>query len=132
MKRAMEPYFAHHQISSSQWAVLQTLNCAEKGSESSLRLTDLSDRLLVRPPSVTGVVDRLQRMGLVQRETSKNDHRAKMVSLTDDGRRVVQRVRDGHALRVQGVLAALKVDEQHELHRLLMLLGDHLEELANA
>jgi DNA-binding MarR family transcriptional regulator len=126
----MEPYFAQHHISSSQWAVLQILNCGHNGNEGGVRLTDLSDRLLVRPPSVTGVVDRLQRMGLVRREISKDDHRAKMVVLTPDGRRIVQKVREGHAQRVQGVLGALKEQEQQELHRLLMQLGDHLEELS--
>lgn len=128
----MEPYFAQHHITSSQWAVLGILSCGHNGHEGGLRLTDLSDRLLVRPPSVTGVVDRLQRMGLVRREISQDDHRAKMVVLTDDGHRIVQRVREGHAQRVQGVLGALKEEEQQELRRLLMQLGDHLEELAEA
>jgi DNA-binding MarR family transcriptional regulator len=132
LKRVMEPYFAQHHITSSQWAVLGILSCGHNGHEGGLRLTDLSDRLLVRPPSVTGVVDRLQRMGLVRREISQDDHRAKMVVLTDDGHRIVQRVREGHAQRVQGVLGALKEEEQQELRRLLMQLGDHLEELAEA
>ena len=30
-----------------------------------LRVTELSERLLIRPPSVTGVVDRLEARGLV-------------------------------------------------------------------
>jgi DNA-binding MarR family transcriptional regulator len=131
LRRAMEPYFTLHGISLSQWAVLQVLNCAQSnGDRAGLRLTDLSERLLVRPPSVTGVVDRLQRMGLVTRAASKADHRSKMVSLTSDGRQLVERVMHGHAKRVQGVLGALNVPEQRELHKLLTRLGDHLETLA--
>ena len=96
-----------------------------------MRLTDLSDRLLVRPPSVTGAVDRLERMGLVAREASPTDQRAKLVSLTPAGRQLVARAREGHAARVQGVLAVLSRSEQRELHRLLDRLGDHLEILAD-
>src|SRR5437588_12552015 len=67
LKRVMEPYFARFGISGSQWAVLRTLLRAEAEGRKQLRLTDLGNRLLIRPPSVTGVVDRLQRMGLVAR-----------------------------------------------------------------
>ena len=130
LKRAMEPYFAMHGISLSQWAVLRILNNAQEQGEGGMRLTDLSDRLLVKPPSVTGAIDRLQRMGLVRRQMSDADHRSKRVSLTPQGRQLVERLLDGHAKRVQGALAALNVDEQRELHRLLTQLGDHLEVLS--
>ncbi|HEY7090962.1 MAG TPA: MarR family transcriptional regulator [Tepidisphaeraceae bacterium] len=131
LKRVMEPYFAKHGISGSQWAVLRNLNRAEEEGISGLRPGELSDRLLVRPPSVTGVIDRLQRMRLVTRQASDSDQRAKVVGLTDPGRRLVARVREGHAERVQDVLAGLSAAERRELDRLLTRLGDHLEELAN-
>lgn len=130
LRRAMEPYFAQHGISASQWAVLRALDrSAEAGIDEGLRLTDLSESLLVRPPSVTGVIDRLQRMGLVARKTSHKDQRAKLISLTPAGRSVVDRVCQGHAEQVQRVLAALNIPEQQELHRLLNRLGDHLDDL---
>ena len=133
LKRVMEPYFAQHGISGAQWGVLRSLSRAqeEEGAATGVRLTDLSDRLLVRPPSVTGAVDRLERMGLVSREASPTDQRAKLVSLTPAGRQLVARAREGHAARVQGVLAVLSRSEQRELHRLLDRLGDHLEILAD-
>lgn len=130
LRRAMEPYFAQHGISASQWAVLRSLSRAEEEGAGSIRLTDLSDQLLVRPPSVTGAVDRLQRMGLVTRAASSTDQRAKFVKLSTSGRSLVARVREGHAERVQRVLAALRKDEQRQLKRLLDRLGDHLLTLA--
>jgi DNA-binding MarR family transcriptional regulator len=133
LRRVMEPYFTRHGISGSQWAVLRNLRRAEEeeGIEG-LRPGELSGRLLVRPPSVTGVIDRLQRMGLVTRQTSNSDQRAKLVGLTGTGRKLVERVRDGHAKRVQRVLGALSAPERRELHRLLERLGDHLESLADS
>jgi DNA-binding MarR family transcriptional regulator len=70
-------------------------------------------------------------MGLVTRKTSDSDQRVKLVGLTGAGRRLVERVREGHAKRVQSVLGALSGHERKELHRLLERLGDHLETLAN-
>src|SRR3954463_16027530 len=82
LKRVMEPYFARFGISGSQWGVLRALHRAADEGRAQLRLTDLSDRLLIRPPSVTGVIDRLQQAGLVCREASATDQRVKLVSLT--------------------------------------------------
>ena len=65
----MQPYFARFGISGAQWGVLRQLHLAEQEGLAGLRQTDLSERLLVRPPSVTGVVDRLERVGYVQRDS---------------------------------------------------------------
>src|SRR5438270_5216932 len=73
VERVMQPYFARFGISGSQWGVLRQLHRAEEDGAPGLRLTDLSERLLIRPPSVTGVVDRLERAGLVVRDGSRTD-----------------------------------------------------------
>src|SRR4051812_23656610 len=79
VERIMQPYFARHGISGSQWGVLRTLHRAELEGLPSLRLTDLAERLLIRSPSISGVVDRMERLGLVRREESPTDQRAKYV-----------------------------------------------------
>ena len=124
LRRVMEPYFARHGISGSQWGMLRTIQRAQdEGLSAGVRLTDLSDRLLVRPPSVTGAVDRLERMGLVAREASHTDQRAKLVRLTELGRELVRRVSQGHATRVREVLSGLTGAQQRELDRLLAPAG---------
>ena len=127
IERAMQPYFARFGISGSQWGVLRTLHRAAEGGQAGLRLTDLSERLLIRPPSVTGVVDRLERMGLVQRDTSPTDLRAKQVSLTPKGRGLIQRVLAVHRRQMDNVLGGLRLEERAQLHGLLERLGQHLE-----
>jgi DNA-binding MarR family transcriptional regulator len=129
LQRVMQPYFARFGISGSQWAVLRNLCRAEEAGQPGLRLTDLSDRLVIRPPSVTGVVDRLERAGLVARVGSPTDLRAKLVSLTPDGRRLVERIRAVHGAHVQAVMGGLSIQEQAELERLLVQLGRHLDTL---
>jgi DNA-binding MarR family transcriptional regulator len=129
LQRVMQPYFARFGISGSQWGVLRNLVRAEEDGVPGLRLTDLSERLVIRPPSVTGVVDRLERAGLVARAGSTTDLRAKLVSLTPEGRRLVERIRTVHGAHVQAVMGGLSLAEQAELERLLAKLGRHLEAL---
>lgn len=128
LERTMQPYFARFGISGSQWGVLRNLHRAEGEGLSGLRQTDLGNRLLIRPPSVTGVVDRLERAGLVARGSSAADLRSKLVSLTPKGRQLVERVLAGHQAQIEGVMGGLQRDEQAELYRLLNRLRRHLEE----
>jgi DNA-binding MarR family transcriptional regulator len=123
----MQPYFAQFGISGSQWGVMRHLHRAEEQHLPGLRLTDLSDRLLIRPPSVTGVVDRLERAGLVVRDGSPFDMRAKQVALTAKGRELVERILAVHGGQIDAVLGVLSPAEQTEFHRLLSLLEQHLE-----
>jgi DNA-binding MarR family transcriptional regulator len=128
----MDPYFAQFGLSGSQWSVLRALHRAEGEGLTTLRLTDLSARLLVRPPSVTGVVDRLHRMGLLKRSKSPDDHRAKQVSLTPLGRQRVNRVLEKIPDQIQSVLGGLSAGEQEKLQQLLSTLAERLEVLAGA
>jgi DNA-binding MarR family transcriptional regulator len=131
LKRVMEPYFAQFGISGSQWGVLRTLQRAADEGEAELRLTDLGDRLIVRPASVTAVVERLVRMGLVDRKGSSVDQRVKHVSLTAAGRQFVERVLRDHPRQISEVLGGLDAAEQRELRRLLEKWEPHLAQMAD-
>ena len=130
LKRVMDPYFAHFGLSGAQWGVLRTLQCMEDGGHPEPRLTDLGNRLLVRPPSMTGAVDRLQRLGLVRRSASPTDQRAKHVSLTPAGRALVERVLEHHPAQIGAVLGGLRPAEQVQLQALLSRLEAHLQTMA--
>jgi DNA-binding MarR family transcriptional regulator len=51
-----------------------------------------AERLHCDPSNITGIVDRLERRGLVQRNQTPGDRRVKELELTDDGRRVKAQV----------------------------------------
>ncbi len=127
VERVMQPYFARFGITGSQWGVLRNLHRAEQDGLPRLRLSELGERLLIRPPSVTGLVDRLERAKLVVRVGSPTDLRAKQVSLTPAGRKLVQRVLTVHQGQVNAVLTGLGPEDRAELHRLLVLWRKNLE-----
>ena len=127
VRRVMEPFFAQFGISGAQWGVLRALGRAQDEGELGLRLTDIGDRLLIRPPSVTGVIDRLERLGLVERTSSSQDMRAKFVTFTPAGRQLFGRVKKDRQAKVDAILGGLSPKEQTELGALLRRLGAHLE-----
>lgn len=131
VERVMQPYFARFGISGAQWGVLRNLHRAEGEGLPGLRLTDLSRRMLVRPPSVTGVADRLEKAGLIVRRASATDGRAKQVALTEKGRQLVEEVLIVHHAQIARVMGGLGADEQKQLDRLLVRLGEHLAILAD-
>ena len=126
-RNRMDPYFASFGITAAQWGVLRTLQRAEAEGLVGLRLTDLGKRLLVQPPSMTGVVERLQRSGLVARTTATDDLRAKQVRLTAAGHALLARVLRHHPKQIQTIMAGLNPQEQADLHRLMERMAAHLE-----
>jgi DNA-binding MarR family transcriptional regulator len=132
LDRVMHPYFSRFGISGAQWGVLRTLQRAEESGLAALRVTELGKRLIIRPPSVTSVVDRLERNGLVKREPAAEDRRVKLVSLTAKGRQLVTQVLEVHGPQIERILAGLSREELSELSRLLARLHGHLERLADS
>lgn len=126
LRRLMEPYFETHGISGAQWAVLRALERAESRGFKHLRVTELSDWLLVRPPSVTNVVSRLRRVNLVRQDICPDDHRVRRLSLTPTGRRLVEHVLAGHSERIDAMLAPLDESSRRQLATLLERVADHL------
>jgi DNA-binding MarR family transcriptional regulator len=57
--------------------------------------------------SVSGLVDRAQRRGLVDRTVSATDRRAFQVSITDTGRQLAEQVAAGFTARIHTLVAVL-------------------------
>ncbi|TCC51182.1 MarR family transcriptional regulator [Kribbella capetownensis] len=79
---------------------------------------ELARRMSCEPSNVTYVVDRLARLGLVERQPDPHDRRAKQLVLTECG----AKVRDDllATLVVDSPLEGLSAAEQRQLHDLLL------------
>lgn len=90
-------------------------------------LAALSRRMLVTAGNLTGLVDRAERDGVVERKGDPNDRRVSRVFLTKRGRDLVTSLLPAHASHVTDLLSALDGDERRELRRLLGKLRDSLD-----
>src|SRR5438094_1721 len=72
---------------------------------------ELAARERISPPALTNHVNRLQRAGLVARTPSPDDRRRVGLTLTDEGQRVLRRVRSRRAAWLASRLGGLTPDE---------------------
>lgn len=80
-----------------------------------LRVTDLAGRLHVSQPSMTELVIRLERTGLVARRRDRDDARAVLVEMTEEGGRLRDRVRAERADYLAGLISRLDETERAAL-----------------
>ncbi len=89
-------------------------------------LAALSRRMLVTAGNLTGLVDRAERDGVVQRRADPRDRRLSRVFLTARGRQLIAQILPLHAAQVGELLGGLDAAERRELRRLLGKLRDSL------
>jgi MarR family transcriptional regulator, organic hydroperoxide resistance regulator len=70
------------------------------------------------PSNVTGIVDRLEEHGLIERRAAPDDRRVKMLALTPEGARVRDRIRKAW-LEPPEAIAALSAEDQRVLRDVL-------------
>ena len=76
---------------------LHLLRLLEPGEETPMRV--LAQQLFCDPSNVTGIVDRLEARGLIERREAERDRRMKVVGLTEEGERMraTRRHQPGHS-----------------------------------
>jgi DNA-binding MarR family transcriptional regulator len=95
------------QISFSAAATLSTLD-----SYGPCRLTELAGREGISQPSMTAMVSRLERQGLVERRHDPSDGRIVLVAITRVGQDMVRRRRAGRVAFLASLVGALDPAEQ--------------------
>lgn len=98
------------------------------GSPGGMTFVELSRQLVVTAGNLTGIVDRLQHLGLVRRAPHPDDRRAFRLTLTGKGRALVRARVPTHRRAVTRLLAALPRRDVVRLRGLLGRLGQRLEQ----
>jgi DNA-binding MarR family transcriptional regulator len=89
-------------------------------------LAGLSRALLVSAGNVTGLVDRAERDGVVERRAEPSDRRVVRVWLTREGRALIRELLPLHARHVHELVGGLRARDRRDLRRLLGGLREHL------
>jgi DNA-binding MarR family transcriptional regulator len=98
------------------------------GHEGSLAMGDLARRVAVTEKTITGLVDRLERDGLVERRRDGADRRVIHVALTARGAALAGRL-DAEVLQaITRLLRRLDAVDRGDLFRIISKLTDALEE----
>nr|WP_276610694.1 MarR family transcriptional regulator [Kineococcus siccus] len=98
-----------------EYDVLHTLSRRPGGRA---RLGTLSEEVYLPQPSLSRLVDRLERHGLLAREPDPGDRRGVLVALTDEGAARQRRIGGRHAASIARHLGEMEAGELADLTRL--------------
>jgi DNA-binding MarR family transcriptional regulator len=85
-------------------------------------INELANLLALDKSSVSGLVERAERRGLVTRTPSPADRRAVLVGLTEAGRSLIAQASSEFGADVQGLLSGLSPSDRRTLTKLLSRL----------
>ncbi|XAS66026.1 MarR family winged helix-turn-helix transcriptional regulator [Micrococcaceae bacterium Sec5.7] len=100
----------------NEYDVLFTLSACPSGW---LRLNELNDHVLLSQSSLSRLVERLEKRGLVERMPAPDDGRGVLLKLTQTGTELQKQIGRDHVRDISALLTpALTAAEQRELARL--------------
>jgi MarR family 2-MHQ and catechol resistance regulon transcriptional repressor len=88
-----------------------------------MKMCEIGSKLLMSGANVTGVVDRLEKKGLVRRVMDAEDRRLYLIHLTDAGSKLIAKIFPIHAGRIEAFTNALTSKDKRLLTDLLKKLG---------
>ena len=86
LTRALAPVFEKANVTPQQWAVLVTIG------EEPTNLAAVARKLAVSKQNMTGMIARLEQLGVVERSDDPQDLRSSRVQLSRRGRAIVERL----------------------------------------
>lgn len=85
-------------------------------------ISRVAEWLRVGLPAASGVIDRIERHGLVERRHRTDDRRVVECQLTESGRALIEEIVGIRTVVFRGMLAVLNEDELGQLSRLMTLI----------
>ncbi|MGE6608039.1 homoprotocatechuate degradation operon regulator HpaR [Halomonas sp. NPDC076908] len=116
------PHLNRHNITEQQWRVIRILWQSEDQTLESHRLAKLA---CILPPSLTGVLVRLEQNGLVERWKPETDQRRLCVTLTDEGNALFGKMQEEMVSQYKKIQQALGPEK----YQTLMSLLEELQQL---
>lgn len=119
-----EKHLAQHSVTQGRFGVLMILlnsrddQCVRRP----LSPAELAERTGVTRATITGLVDTLERDGLVKRDPDATDRRMMAVSLTAKGEEVLHQILPGYFQQMSALMQPLTVAERRLLVQLLTRL----------
>ena len=126
ISRQFRDYFSQQDLTFPQAMVLTAL-----GEEGEMPISQLAQCTGSANSTVSGIVDRLERMGLVKRVRSEQDHRVIYVALTESSRAMERAVEPDVNAQMSRMLTDLTTQELEQIRGALETLERVLDKGAS-
>jgi DNA-binding MarR family transcriptional regulator len=111
-------------LSLPQFSVLMQLH--HKGA---CGLSEISERFEVTPAAASQLVDKLVQSGLIERAEDPNDRRAKVLTISDKGRKLIQKGIEERYRWVEELSGRLTAEERTQVSEALDIMTRAAQEL---
>jgi len=125
LRRKLDETFERFGMTSWEFDVLATLRRA--GRPYSLAPTALYSSLMVTSGTMTHRLQRLEKVGLVERVKSSEDLRSMLVQLTEAGLNLINQAVEAHIANEQAILDLLPAESRKQLDKHLVTMLAVLE-----
>ena len=117
LSREMDKTFSRHGLNGASFDVLATIR--RSGAPYSLSPSDLMASTMVTSGTMTNRIDQLVKAGLVERTPNPQDSRGFIISLTNKGHVLIDRVLNDHVKTQAQLTAALTEKDKKSLNSIL-------------
>ncbi|MFQ6675526.1 MAG: MarR family winged helix-turn-helix transcriptional regulator [Fidelibacterota bacterium] len=114
MKKALDTQLVELGLTASQHTVLSTLAHSD-----GLSLSEVGRRVFLDKPAITGLADRLEKDGLVQRKRTSSDRRVIKLYLTPKGRKLLRRMNEIATSVDRDLVSVLTPEQLKQLRQML-------------
>jgi MarR family 2-MHQ and catechol resistance regulon transcriptional repressor len=123
--QASQKFFQKWDLSPSQFNVLNLLRDYPDG----LSQTTLSRELIMHRSNVTGLADRLEKRGLIERRDTPGDRRAYQVALTPAGQKLLAEILPGYYQGAEAVWDGLSAADIRQTTQVLERISAHAQKI---
>ncbi|RDU36703.1 MarR family transcriptional regulator [Neobacillus piezotolerans] len=109
----------------SEFKIMAVIKQGTNEGGGGMKVSEISQRLHVTPPTVTQLINVLEKDGLVAREIDPNDRRSVNVRLTDKGDEVTEQARKAFRETFLGLIDYLGEEDSDKLAELLSKVNEY-------
>ena len=125
LNRLFQRHYAQFDLTPAKLNVLMLVK--HVGGEEGLPQREIAKRLIISGSDVTGLIDRLEKDGVLTRRGASNDRRIKLIKITHKGSALLDRLWPAHTEQVDSIMSPLSKKEQEQLIALLTKLRAKLQ-----
>ena len=125
LNRLFQRHYAQLDLTPAKLNVLMLVK--HVGGDEGLPQREIAKRLIISGSDVTGLIDRLEKDGLLTRRGASSDRRVKLIKITPKGSALLDKLWPTHIEQVEQAMSSLSKREQEQLIALLTKLRTKLQ-----
>ena len=102
----------------SKFNILMTIK--HTGGYDGIQQNEISKRLLVTASNITKLLDKLEKDGLITRNSKKDDRRVKLIRITDYGSNLLDKVWPEYKLSIEKLMSKFPPDKAFPVENILL------------